>query len=47
LEIDFFDLIQKFQINIEETVKDIIDKMVQEGTLSHINGMISKKKNNF
>ena len=47
LEKDFLGLIQKFQINIEETVKDRIDKMVQEGTLLNISGTISKNKNKF
>ena len=44
LKNDLLDSIQKFHISIEETVKDIIDKMIQEGTLSNIDGMISKKK---
>ena len=47
LKNDFLDSIQKFHINIEETIEDIIDKMTQEDTLSNVDGMISKKKNNF
>lgn len=47
LKNDFLDSIQKLHINIEETVEDIIDKMIQDDTLSNIDGMISKKKNSF
>ena len=46
-EENFLDLSKKFQIDTRKEIENEINKMLMDGTLINLSGVISKKKNGF